>query len=44
MVCMFQEMPGNDHHVWIGLGVLSACVLSLGMVLCGVFCWGVYLG
>lgn len=23
-------MPVSDHHVWIFLGIITACVLSLG--------------
>lgn len=33
-VCFVQVMPGNDHHVWIGLGFLSACILRLAKVWC----------
>lgn len=32
-----HEMPGGDHRVYIGLGVLSAWMLLLGTYVCGVF-------
>lgn len=40
MGCVVQEIPRSDHNVWIGLGVLSTWVLSLGLWLCAV-CNGV---
>jgi len=42
MGCVDQEMPGSDHCVWILLGVLSAWVLPLGMVVCSMLCWCVF--
>ena len=37
-LCLYvlHEVHVRDHLVWIGLGVLSAWVISLGTVVCGV--------